>query len=725
MAPIPMPQKISLFSSIEHFDTAWTAVMNAFGDWTVILDGGLKIVHAQGNPPKAALSEKRFFSVFQTEDSSSLQLAFDKALRGETSQVQWRHFQNDGSLVSYDSVVIPQDPEREHIVMVSRSSHPVPVKPHPNDQQQLLDILMNSIPQLIYVRNHDGTIRQMNDYFCKVLSLGAENFIGQNMSKLPLGAMGKELDNHDQSVMKTGLAERVELNLKGNNKKPFLFDMVKIPLKNALGQTTGLVAIGRNISKERKYEERFQVAIDVISEIMLDWDFDARHLHFSNLFYDLMHYERGIFDGSLTQCLYRLIPKEDRLDLIQSIRLFTETLQETYEKEIRIKDKTGKYRWFIARAKATSFTFTGQRHALIFLIEISNLKNLQLDLKNYNYQLDTLISTVPGIVFTARLDTRFSLEYISDKCKEITGYASTSFLLNKINIRSLIVESDRDQVIQTIRNAASYNMEYEIKYRIYNREGKEIWVWEKGVFLPHLEEGKEPLFEGIIMDITELVRMEDRLLSATLAAEDRERKRLALELHDGVQQVIVSSLFHFKSLQEHHLGKLDKEMVESFEEGLSLLMHSLEEIRAISHNIMPKSIYDLGLVSSVEGLIARIQKGRGPTVDFFENLNDYRLAQNIELNVFRLIQESINNILKYAKAQEIWIEIYMKGGILEVTIEDNGIGFDTEVFNEFRHSFGLAAMKSRVAAIHGKFTLQSKVGLGTKISATIPLDLIT
>ena len=496
-------------------------------------------------------------------------------------------------------------------------------------------------------------------------------------------------------------------------------DTVKIPLIQPTGEVSGLIGIGRNITKIRDIEQRLKLALEIGKEIVMEWDLVKNDVVFSANFYRTLNYEPGSLDGHFLSAFKRLVHRDDIANVINLMRGFFKHKKGLFECEVRLKDSEGEYRWFIARGQVTVRDPKGRPYAAVFiLIDVTEIKSLQVELKNYNLQLSQLIGSVPGVVFTCQLQKSQKLSFISSKCIDVFGYSDEELMNEKPHFRSLS-NGDYDKVVKEIEWAVGDKREYEVRYQVTQKGGKRIWIWEKGRF--RKIHGKQGVFliDGIMMDITESMEIEERIQMASIKAEEKERRRLAHDIHDSVQQMLISSLFQLRSLEDEVSG-LKKVSLEKFNRGISYVDDAIKEARSISHNLVPNAIYDYGLTETIRGLVNDMEMTHDFRILFKENIKESRFDEMIELNIYRVVQESINNIIKYAHAKKVTIHLTVDHGEFKGIIADDGRGFDLGKIDQ-RNSIGISSMQYRITSMNGKFKIESRPGEGCEIIFSIPI----
>jgi two-component system sensor histidine kinase DegS len=222
-------------------------------------------------------------------------------------------------------------------------------------------------------------------------------------------------------------------------------------------------------------------------------------------------------------------------------------------------------------------------------------------------------------------------------------------------------------------------------------------------------------------DITERINSEEKIMSAVIEAEDLQKSRIARDIHDGLQQTLTIALMNFEAMG-NVFELLDTQKSEKFLRGFQHLEKGLHETRNIAYSLIPKSVEDFGYIETVINLIEELNHTTATKFKFYTNLKKRINSQNIEYNLFRITQESINNIIKYAKANEVFIQLVLLDKILQLTIEDDGVGFDVkEKLKSGARNFGLFNMRKRTESLSGKMIIDSDHDNGTLIYVELPL----
>ena len=205
-----------------------------------------------------------------------------------------------------------------------------------------------------------------------------------------------------------------------------------------------------------------------------------------------------------------------------------------------------------------------------------------------------------------------------------------------------------------------------------------------------------------------------------IQAQEEERKRLSRDIHDGPAQMLANVLIRSSLIEKTYLEKGSEEAFNELAQLKEMVRTAIHEVRRIIYDLRPMALDDLGLIPTLKKYISTIGEYEKSVELHFRNYGEeQRLRTDFEVSIFRLVQECISNALKHAEAREIWIKVETVQEIMNISIKDDGKGFDK---NEVRDkSFGIIGMKERIELLKGKMTINSSPGKGTIITFQIPL----
>jgi two-component system NarL family sensor kinase len=207
-------------------------------------------------------------------------------------------------------------------------------------------------------------------------------------------------------------------------------------------------------------------------------------------------------------------------------------------------------------------------------------------------------------------------------------------------------------------------------------------------------------------------------MQAIIETEESERKRIAQDLHDSVSQTMSAAKINL-SVIGGELPFVNEAQQKRFEKAIKLVDDGFREVRTISHNMMPWALNETGLAVVIKQFIGNIEND-DIAINFFSRGFDVPFDSTTEIILYRVLQESVNNVMKHAHASRIDVSLIKdENGNISLTIEDNGKGFDATNPAGYR-GMGLNNLQSRINFLKGKVELDSQVGKGTLVSIYIP-----
>ena len=232
--------------------------------------------------------------------------------------------------------------------------------------------------------------------------------------------------------------------------------------------------------------------------------------------------------------------------------------------------------------------------------------------------------------------------------------------------------------------------------------------------------------DGLVLvghDLTEQKANEEKIerirkdrVIAINEAQEQERMHIATDIHDGLGQMLTSISYSIQKLNE---SRYDTDTIQNIQNQIDA---AILETRILSHNLIPLALKDFGLISAVRNLIERANQLNNTL--FIFNAYDFegRIDPKLEKTIYRICQESLNNIVKHAKASKATFQLFKTDEQITLVIEDNGIGFDTDIISDEQsgRGIGLMSIRERIATYSGTFTIDSKQGKGTELLIEIP-----
>jgi signal transduction histidine kinase len=270
---------------------------------------------------------------------------------------------------------------------------------------------------------------------------------------------------------------------------------------------------------------------------------------------------------------------------------------------------------------------------------------------------------------------------------------------------------------ETIINGSDWNGELENK----KNNGELYWVF-CSISSVKDADGKITHFIGIEEDITEHKQAREQFARQLIASQEQERKRLASELHDSLGQDLL--VIKNRALMGLQLD-IENEVKEQFQNISSIVDDTLKNAQEISQNLRPYQLDRLGLTETIKSTLYRIEDSTSIFFKMTCDNVDHLFNQDEEINIFRIIQECLNNIIKHSGADQACLNVNKDNQTLYITVEDNCIVFDADEFtgpNPKALGFGLMGITERVRILNGTYDVKSAPSRGTIIKINVPIN---
>ncbi|KIA86540.1 ATP-binding protein [Flavobacterium sp. AED] len=359
---------------------------------------------------------------------------------------------------------------------------------------------------------------------------------------------------------------------------------------------------------------------------------------------------------------------------------------------------------------------------------ISEIKeNSVKELKSLNYAMENTL-------LYCRVAPDGSLIHIGEKFSKLLQY--NPFVSDK-TFSQVLTPIEKEQLTISRIVSEKQRSGWQGELNITNRKGESLWLDISMVPVTIKKEESELLI--ICFDITERKKAEQeverlntenvtdkinqqKIISSKIVEnQENEQNRIAREIHDGIGQMLTGLKF---SLESINLDDKEK-AAQKIEYLKKLSLDIIKGVRTATFNLMPPELSDHGIVSSIAKLTQELSKLTGKNILFYNKTHfDQRLDSLIEINIYRLTQEAINNALKYADSTHIIVQLSHSHNLLSITIDDNGKGFDINAAEKKRNSesgMGLLFMKERIQYINGRVFINSIPNEGTRITFNIPI----
>ena len=284
----------------------------------------------------------------------------------------------------------------------------------------------------------------------------------------------------------------------------------------------------------------------------------------------------------------------------------------------------------------------------------------------------------------------------------------------------------------SVKNAIGQGKPYDIEFRICLPDGAQKTI--RSICKPFLgNEGKVINLSGINQDVTQSVLANEELqknqktlqnlTSEISLVEERQKKKIATNIHDHLSQSLVISRMRINELKKKPQLKVFDEDLQFIETHIS---EALSNSRKITYELSPPVLYELGLIEALHWFLEDVEVTHNIECRLKSNISSIKLEEGMSILLYRSVQEALTNIIKHANASLVTLDFNYKDSEIAITITDNGVGFNSSMLDGNDHSgsgFGLFTIKERIRNFQAEFTVVSKINAGTTVRIFIPLSI--
>lgn len=502
----------------------------------------------------------------------------------------------------------------------------------------------------------------------------------------------------------------------------WMLDELKL-IRNAAGQPAEIVGYWIDITQRKRTEEALRQSQEDHRELLdsvdcIVWEANARTFQFtfvSKQAERLLGYpvERWLSEPRFWK---NHIHPDDR-DWTAALCLAATAEKRAHEFEYRMIAADGRTVWL--RDIVTVIVEDDQPVKLRgVMLDISERKRAEEALRRSEQRFRVLIASMDDVVFTLDREQRYVevFGHSADKC----GH-SPEFHIGKTARQLLSAEAAAISKEANRRALAGEHVIYE--WSVDTPAGKR---YVQTSLSPIQDSNGEIMgLVGVGRNVTELKRAEEALRALSkrvIEAQEAERRRVARELHDSVNQILSSVKLRIQNLQENLLAQ-PKGLYKDVEKTKALLEKAMQEVRRISQNLRPSVLDDLGMISAIRSLCDEFRERTRIAMSLTCPRIGKRPAAEVELTVYRILQEALNNVERHSGASRVTVRVLREGPFISLSIRDNGTGFDVlTVLSKKRKKAGLGLLdlKERASLVGGKLDIRSGPRQGTEIVVQIP-----
>jgi PAS domain S-box-containing protein len=582
--------------------------------------------------------------------------------------------------------------------------------------QERYRTLAESSPDAIFILDRKSAIQYVNSVARQWLGKADTELIGRSPAEFFPPEIVRQQQENLQRVFKTGEFTRTERAQPFRGTEKWIETRL-VPLRNPQGEIQSVMGIARDLTEQKRtaeaLKEREELSQKIIGAAMEGfW---------------MLNIEGNIVDVNDAYCRMSGYSRQELLSMHFSDVEFNESTPELVAQHAQRIIQSGSDRFETRHRRKdgriieveiiATFLKLREPRVFAFMRDITERKRAEEQIRLLAYAVQSardLICITDGenrFTFVNQSFVKaygYSQEEILGRTPDLIASPKNSPGLCEHVFRRTLGGSWKGELLNRRKDGTEFPISLSTS-EIKNSEGRTIGLI------------------GVASDITERKRAEEemRLLPLRIIeAQEAERLRVARELHDGVNQLIASAKMRLRKVEDGVVS-LNPAAREILARCSRLLVQALEENRRIAHNLRPSDLDEFGLAAATRNFCKELQSRTKLKVKYSIARIDQRLAPALELNLFRILQEAVNNIEKHARAGEVRLRIAVHGDSIILRIQDDGRGFDSKRGRAGRgkwRGIGLTNMRERAEFLGGTCTVESAPKQGTTITVRVPCE---
>ncbi|MDP4284643.1 MAG: PAS domain S-box protein [Bacteroidota bacterium] len=565
--------------------------------------------------------------------------------------------------------------------------------------------------EIIFLTDKEGVFTYVNPAFTVNYGYSSEEVVGKLTPRILKGGLRNQ--NQYRSFWENllmGNNQKAEFINKRKDGTLIVTEATASAIYDENKKIVGFVGVQRDITERKKLEEQLELAGSIIDStddaiisktpegIVTSWNNGAEKI--------LGYFAEEIIGRHISMIIPTELLEEEE-EIMRKVHAGL-SLDHYETKRIKKDGSVIEVSITISPIKDSPGNIVGSSK---IMRDITERKKAEERIKqseaNYRQLFD--LSPVPMWLID---DETYKFIQVNNACITNYGYTQQEFAAMTLGD---IIPKDNKMDIKDIVTNKNHPYRYFMNGHMHvKKSGELIDVDMSGIQV--VLDGKKRIL-GIGIDVTEKNLYEQKLARAAIKVQEEERYEIGGELHDNVCQILAASLMYLGMTKK----SVTAETKEYFDQTHQYITLASDEIRNLSHRLAPAFFGNATLEIAFQQLLKsfNIEDNYEITVEFDNASKSYPVSRDLQLNLYRILQEQLRNILKHSKATSIEVEVTLNDYTLQMSIADNGIGFDAK---NSTGGIGLANMKRRVRLFSGGFAIESEPGKGCKVIVEVPLS---
>lgn len=594
--------------------------------------------------------------------------------------------------------------------------------------EELFRTIVEKARNVIYVISHDGKLKSINPAFEELTGWSVEEWINQPFTQLVHTDDLYLAVESFKNIMNGKNVLAYELRIRCKSGKYKIGEFTPSPLTNGK-DIVGALGIATDITERKKIEvalreseEKYRTLVSQSPEGIFIVDLNGNFISTNRSMYESLGYDEKEF---LSMNIWDIIPKEYEIQHKSRLKkiLLEGGIDESAEYKVLGKNGTE----FIVEISSVPYHIAGKLKGIQGVArDITKQKKAESALRESEEKFYKAFHNSPDAITITRASDGLLIE-VNESFYRISGYSRDEVIGHfSVDLNLWVSLEDHDRYISILKEKKRVT-DFETLFRTKTGEERNYILAGEIIELKG-----EVCIIGILHDVTERKRTEEKIkksreelrsLSTHLqTVREEERTNLAREMHDEIGQILTSIKMNLSLIRRQVKAKDKKFQTKDLDNEIKsmseMVDHAVVRVRKMITELRPELLDKLGLIPALEWYAEEFERESKIKCTFKSDFDELSLNHNVELTIFRIVQEALTNVTKHSKAKHVSVNIKKnKGGIL-IEIVDNGIGI-TEDLKKGENSFGLIGMRERAYIVGGKLEIVGVEGKGTTVKLVI------
>lgn len=582
-----------------------------------------------------------------------------------------------------------------------------------------LAAIVESSDDAIISKNLDGIIVSWNRGAEHIFGYTTAEAVGQPILIIVPPDFVEEEKTLLQKTRTGGRIEHYETVRLTKQGKKINVSLTMSPVKDVTDKIVGVSKIAHDITERKRVQEELQKSEERFSKafrqspmaLSLVSARTHRYLDINKTFERTWGYSRSDVIGKSAVELGLWVNPSERTRLTQKLE------SQGFLREVECEWRTKDGRTLIALASVELTDIGGEPCFLGVFADITDRKRAQQAVLESEKRFRLLANTAPVLIWMSGPDKLCN--YFNEPWLEFTGRRLEEELGN--GWAKSVHSEDLQKCLDTYTQSFDRKEKFGMEYRLRRHDGEYRWVLDIGV--PRFN--SDTSFAGYVgccMDISDLKQARATVIefsSRLLQAGEEERARIARELHDDINQRLALLANGLQEAEQAASSNKDRPQKENLHDLWQMTNAIATDIQHMSHQLHPSKLQYLGLATTLRDLCHEFAQQHKIAVECVAKGLPDDLQENVSLNLFRTVQESLRNAAKHSQARHVRVELTCESNVVHLRVSDDGVGFDPDDAR-IHHGLGMVSMRERLRSVGGEFSIWSKPSLGTLVEGWVP-----